>query len=69
MNTTNKKLSPAQEAFLADLNSNPNKESRPAWGQPDSGRQASAWHRTAKSLQDRGLVRVLRGAGYKAVLA
>lgn len=63
-----KKLSPAQAAFLENLKRFG--ESSPPWGQSGSGRDASAWHRTARSLEGRGLVAVLRsGRGYKAVLA
>lgn len=60
MSTTTKKLSPAQQRMLAEIDSLGS--SSAPWGNSDSGRLASAWHRTARSLWDLGLV-YYRGDG------
>lgn len=61
-NTKEQKLSPAQTRFLREVKTTG--QSNPPWGFP------SAWHRTAKSLQRKGLVNILRSPhGHRAVLA
>lgn len=60
------KLSPAQQRFMDQVDTDG--ESRPPAGYPSAGRDASAWHRTAKRLSDMGLVNVQRGAhSFRAV--
>jgi hypothetical protein len=62
------KLSKPQERFLLVLEAC-STSVPPADGQRDAGRRCSAWHRTAESLRDRGLVHVRRkGNGYVATL-
>jgi hypothetical protein len=59
-------LSPAQQRMLADIAEKG--ESRPPWGYRDAGRDASSWHRTARSLRALGLVKILRSAhSFRAV--
>jgi hypothetical protein len=58
-----RRLSPAQQVFLNVLSLYG--DSRPPYGQHDSGRHASAWHRTARSLARLGYANVAReGRGY-----
>lgn len=51
-----RRLSPAQQTFLQALDEFG--VSVPPGGQPDSGRHASAWYRTARSLVRLGLIRL-----------
>ncbi len=53
------KLSKAQAEFLTLAGAEGGHRS-PTCGQRDSGRECSAWHRTAKSLKARGLVTLSR---------
>lgn len=60
------KTSPAQERFLAAIDSDG--FSSPPWGSRNSGREASAWHRTAKSLVKMDMIDLHReGNGYRAI--
>lgn len=61
-----KKLSKPQMNFLARLLLSEGKGERcPFLGNRDAGRAASAWHRTADSLAERGLVRLERAGDSK----
>lgn len=63
-----KKLSLAQQRLMTEVESKGS--SSPPWGYASAGRDASARHRTARSLQTLGLVNVQRtggGNGHRAV--
>lgn len=67
---SNNRLSVTQVAMLMRLGEHPNQDESPYGYGRDSGRAASAWHRTVKSLVARGLVRCDRyGDHYMARLA
>lgn len=58
---SNNKLSKPQMDFLSRLLLSQGKGERcPFLGNRNAGRAASAWHRTASSLEARGLVRLVR---------
>lgn len=57
-----KSLSPAQQRMMNRLRSRGGVELVPG-GSRDSGRLASAWFRTARSLEGKGLVRITTWAG------
>lgn len=59
---TRRALSTVQTAFLLDMARDG--ESRAPYGFRDSGRLASAWHRTARSLVARGLITVSNRAQF-----
>ncbi len=54
---SNNRLSVTQVAMLMRLGEHPNQDESPFGYGRDSGRAASAWHRTVQSLVMRGLVR------------
>jgi hypothetical protein len=63
-----KTLSIAQTCFLRRLRAHPLPlagDRCPFLGNRDAGRAASAWHRTATSLEARGLVRLERSGDSK----
>lgn len=60
------KLSPAQQRFLLALDKAGDKGFRcPLMGNRHAGRVASAWYRTAESLERMGLVRLERSGDSK----
>lgn len=68
MTTNNKKLSSTQRRFLAQA-ATAGGYHCPFLGNREAGCAASAWHRTANSLEARGLVRLERSGDSKRAFA
>jgi hypothetical protein len=56
------KLSPAQQRLLAEIVQFGKSEAPTGWS--NAGCLASAWHRTAQSLKNLGLITIESGGGY-----